>query len=224
VADLCQAARAIGAATLVDGAQSAGHLPVDVRALGCDFYAFSGHKMCAPTGIGALYGKREILQAMPPWHGGGEMIVSVTLEESIFKEPPHRFEAGTPNIAAAIGLGAAIDYLENISRPAIFEHDSALAEGAIEKLSAIPGMRILGPKGPRGSLVSFVLEGVHPHDLVTVADRYGLALRGGHHCNQPLMRKFGLPGTARASLYFYNTAAEVDRMAEILEEIRRFFA
>lgn len=224
VVDLCRQAREMGALTLLDAAQSAGHLPIDVQELGCDFLAFSGHKMCAPTGIGALYGRAEILETMPPWHGGGEMIVSVSLEKSTFKKAPHRFEAGTPNIAGAIGLGAAIDYLERIGRPAIFDHDSELAAYAAEQLAELPGMRVLGPKGERGALVGFVMEGVHPHDLTTFADQHGLALRGGHHCNQPLMRKFGLPGTTRASFYFYNTIAEIDRMMEILRAAVRFFS
>jgi len=224
VAELCRQARAAGALTLVDAAQSAGHLSIDLPELGCDFLAFSGHKMCAPTGIGVLYGRAEILETMPPWQGGGEMIVSVALERSTFKKAPHRFEAGTPNIAGAIGLGAAIDYLERIGRPAIFAHDSQLAAYAAEQLAELPGMRVLGPRSERGALVGFVMEAVHPHDLTTFADQNGLALRGGHHCNQPLMRKFGLPGTTRASFYFYNTMAEIDRMIEILRAAVRFFS
>jgi cysteine desulfurase/selenocysteine lyase len=224
VADLCQRARAVGARTLVDAAQSAGHLPVNVQELGCDFLAFSGHKMCGPTGIGALYGHAEILDSMPPWHGGGEMIVSVTLEKSAFKKPPYRFEAGTPNIAGAIGLAAAIDYIERIGRPAIFEHDARLGAYAMERLAELPGMRMLGPSGRRGAIVGFVMDAAHPHDLTTFADQRGLALRGGHHCNQPLMRKFGLPGTTRASFYFYNTTAEIDRMIDILRDAARFFS
>jgi cysteine desulfurase/selenocysteine lyase len=223
VADLCQKARAVGALTLVDAAQSAGHLPINVHELGCDFLAFSGHKMCGPTGIGALYGRAEILDSMPPWHGGGEMIVSVTLKESAFKKAPHRFEAGTPNIAGAIGLAAAVDYIEQIGRSAIFQHDAHLAGYAMERLVELPGMRILGPRAPRGALVGFVMDAAHPHDLTTFADRYGLALRGGHHCNQPLMRRFGLPGTTRASFYFYNTIEEIDRMIEILRDAVSFF-
>jgi cysteine desulfurase/selenocysteine lyase len=223
VTELCAKARAGGALTLVDAAQSAGHLPINVRELGCDFLAFSGHKMCAPTGIGALYGRAEILDSMPPWHGGGEMIVSVTLEKSAFKKAPHRFEAGTPNIAGAIGLAAAIDYIEHIGRAAIFEHDVDLANYAVARLEELPGLRLLGPRAPRGALVGFVMEAAHPHDLTTFADRYGLAMRGGHHCNQPLMRRFGLPGTTRASFYFYNTTEEIDRMIEILQEAVRFF-
>jgi len=224
VAHLCEKARAIGALTLVDAAQSVGHAPINVRELGCDFLAFSGHKMCGPTGIGALYARAEVLDAIPPWHGGGEMIVSVTLERSAFKKAPHRFEAGTPNIAGAIGLEAAIDYIEQIGRPAILEHDTELAHYAMERLEELPGMRVLGPREERGALVGFVMKSVHPHDLTTFADRYGLALRGGHHCNQPLMRRFGLPGTTRASFYFYNTKEEIDRMIEVLGDAVRFFS
>ncbi len=222
-ADFCRTAREAGAVTLVDGAQSVGHIPVDVRAMGCDFYAFSGHKMCAPTGSGGLYGRLEMLRAIPPWHGGGEMIVSVTYERATYKQPPYKFEAGTPNIAGAVGLGAAVDYLESLGRPAIFEHDSKLAAEAIAILSEIPGVRVLGPTGARGALASFHAEWAHPHDLTTHANEHGLALRGGHHCNQPLMRKLGLPGTTRASFYFYNTSEEVGRMGEILRAARKFF-
>ena len=225
-ADLIHAAKAVGAVTLVDAAQSAGHMPVDVQALGCDFLALSGHKMCGPTGIGALYGRRELLSKMPPWHGGGEMILSVQYEKSTWKQPPHRFEAGTPNIADAIGLGVAIDYLDGIGRQAIFDHDTALAAYAHERMLDIPGLRVLGPPpgaASRGGLVSFVMENAHAHDVVTLADQRGLALRGGHHCTQPLMRKLGLASSARASFYFYNTKAEVDRMVEILADIERFF-
>ncbi len=224
VAELCAQAHAVGALTLVDAAQSVGHLPIYVRELGCDFLAFSGHKMCGPTGIGALYGRAEILDSMPPWHGGGEMIVSVALEKSAFKKAPHRFEAGTPSIAGAIGLAAAIDYLEAIGRPAIFEHDSRLARYAADRLMELPGMRVLGPTEQRGALVGFVMDAAHPHDLTTFADQYGLAMRGGHHCNQPLMRRFGVSGTTRASFYFYNTTDEIDRMIEILHGAVRFFS
>ncbi len=224
VADLCRAARAVGAVTLIDAAQSAGHLPVDVREMGCDFLVFSGHKMCAPTGIGALYGRAELLDAMPPWHGGGEMIVSVSYERSTYKKAPYKFEAGTPNIGGAVGLGAAVDYLEAIGRAAIFEHDLALAQHALAGLSALPGVHVQGPRDRRGGLVGFTMDAAHPHDLTTYADQHGLALRGGHHCNQPLMKKLRLPGTTRASFYFYNTTAEVDRMLTILADAVRFFA
>jgi cysteine desulfurase/selenocysteine lyase len=223
IVDLCNAARAVGAVSLVDAAQSAGHLLVDVQALGCDFLALSGHKMCGPTGIGALYGRAELLDTMPPWQGGGEMILSVSYERSTFKKAPGKFEAGTPNIADAIGLGAAIDFIEGIGRAAIFEHDARLAAYAQQRLEDLPGVRVLGPRD-RAGLVGFVMSAAHPHDLTTYADQFGLALRGGHHCNQPLMRKFGLPGTTRASFYFYNTMEEVDRMIEILDRAAQFFA
>ena len=218
VAELCAAARKVGAVTLVDAAQSAGHLPIDVQALGCDFLALSGHKMCGPTGIGALYGRLSVLETMPPWQGGGEMIETVQYEKSTWKQPPYRFEAGTPDISGAIGLGVAIDYLEAIGREEIFKHDAELTRYAHEKLLAIPGLRVLGPPlgTPRGAVLSFVLGDAHAHDVVTKANEHGLALRGGHHCTQPLMRKLGLTSSARASFYFYNTKAEVDRMVKIL--------
>lgn len=222
-ADWCRRAREVGAVTVVDGAQSAGHLPVDVQKMGCDFYALSGHKMCGPTGSGALYGRRAWLEKMPPWHGGGEMIVTVAFESSTFKEPPHRFEAGTPPISEAIALGAAADYLECLGRDAIAAHDAALTSYARRRLLEVPGLRIVSPP-ESGAIVSFVMDSAHPHDLVTYANEYGLALRGGHHCTMPLMKKLGLPGTARASFYFYNTEAEVDRTAEILHAAQRFFS
>jgi cysteine desulfurase/selenocysteine lyase len=221
VAELCAAARAVGAVTLVDAAQSAGHLPVDVQAMGCDFLAFSGHKMCAPTGIGALYGRAEILEATPPYQGGGEMILSVTYERATYKSAPHRFEAGTPNIAGAVGLGAAIDYLEAIGREAIWAHDQSLVDHAYQRMAEIPGIRLLGPTSGsknRGGLVSFAMDGTHAHDIVTIADEAGIALRGGHHCTQPLMAKLGLESSARASFYFYNTHDEIDRFIQVLSE------
>jgi cysteine desulfurase/selenocysteine lyase len=223
VAELCQKARAVGAMTLVDAAQSIGHMPLNVQELGCDFLAFSGHKMCAPTGIGVLYGGLDILDSVPPWHGGGEMITSVTLEKSTFKKPPHRFEAGTPNIAGAIGLAAAIDYLEGIGRAEIFKHDVDLASYALQGMADVAGLHVLGPSRDRGGVISFVMSAAHPHDLTTFADQYGLALRGGHHCNQPLMRRFGVPGTSRASFYLYSTREEIDRMVDILDKAVRFF-
>lgn len=224
VSELCARARKAGVITLVDAAQSAGHAPLDVQALGCDFLALSGHKMCGPTGAGILYGQKEILQSMEPFHGGGEMIVSVALTESEFKPPPHRFEAGTPAIAQVIGLGAAANYLDAIGRQRIFEHDQALALQACALIEEIPGVRIFGPRDGRAGLVSFIMESVHAHDVVSMADQYGLALRGGHHCTQPLLRKLGVPATARASFYFYNTPEEVRRMAGILRKIHAFFA
>jgi cysteine desulfurase / selenocysteine lyase len=223
VVDLCAKAKSVGAVTLIDAAQAIGHMPLNVQELGCDFLAFSGHKMCAPTGIGALYGRSEMLEATPPYHGGGEMIVSVSLEKSSFKQPPHRFEAGTPNIAGAIGLAAAIDYLEGIGREQIFQHDVDLAQYALERMTKLSGLRIIGPMKNRAGVISFVMDAAHPHDLTTFADRYGLAMRGGHHCNQPLMKRFGVPGTTRASFYLYNTREEVDRMIDILQKAIEFF-
>lgn len=222
--ELIAKAKAVGAATLLDGAQSAGHMPVDVRDLDCDFYAFSGHKMCAPTGIGALYVRETVLADMQPWQGGGEMIVRVEFNKSIYKEGPARFEAGTPDISGAIVLGTAVDYLEALGRDHIFAHDTALVEHAAERMKEIEGLKIYGPAKNRGSLVAFSMEGAHPHDLTTYANSYGLALRGGHHCTQPLMRKMKVASTTRASFYFYNTKDEVDRMIAILQDARKFFA
>jgi cysteine desulfurase/selenocysteine lyase len=224
VRELCAKARALGVTTLIDGAQAVGHLPVNVLDIGCDFYAFSGHKMCAPTGIGALYGRAEMLATMQPWHGGGEMIESVTLETSTYKAAPQRFEAGTPDIAGVIGLGAAVDYLESIGIETIRRHGAELTAYAMQRLAALPGIRILGPQGDRASLAAFALACAHPHDLVEFANTHGLALRGGHHCTQPLMKRFKVPGTSRASFYFYNTAAEVDRMMDILHRAVIFFS
>ena len=223
VAELCGKARSVGAVTLIDAAQSIGHMPLNVEEIGCDFLAFSGHKMCAPTGIGVLYGRSEILDAMPPWHGGGEMIVSVSLEKSTFKKAPHRFEAGTPNIAGAIGLGAAIDYLEGIGREEIFKHDVDLTRYALERMKELSGLRVLGTAKDHAGVISFVMNAAHPHDLTTFADRYGLAMRGGHHCNQPLMRRFGVTGSTRASFYLYSTRDEIDRMIDILQKAIHFF-
>jgi cysteine desulfurase / selenocysteine lyase len=224
VADLCARARSVGAVSVVDAAQSAGHMPLDVRAMGCDFLAFSGHKMAGPTGIGVLYGRRNLLDAMPPWQGGGGMIAHVDFFESRWKPSPERFEAGTPNFADAVALGVACDYLDALGRGEIRRHDGGLARLAYEKLGALPNIRLLGPpQGERGGLVSFALQNVHAHDVVTLADQDGIALRGGHHCNQPLMKKLGLTGTARASFYVYNTAAEVDALVASLQKIQKFF-
>ena len=222
-AELCARARRLGVTTLVDAAQSAGHCPVDVQAIGCDFLVFSGHKVCGPTGIGVLYGRQEKLAEVPPYQGGGEMIVTVDWQESRFKPAPHGLEAGTPHIAGAIGLHAALDYLDGIGRANIFEHDRALAAYAYTRLSEIPGIRLFGPGVDRSGLVSFLLDDVHAHDIVTMADRYGIALRGGHHCNQPLHRKLGVKSSARASFYFYNTIEEVDFLVDSIEKIRAFF-
>ena len=224
VAELCARARKLGVTTLVDAAQSAGHRPLDVQAIGCDFLVFSGHKMCGPTGVGVLCGRQEILEAMPPYQGGGEMILEVHFDKSTFKHAPHKFEAGTPDISGAVGLHAAMDYLDRVGRQRIAEHDQELGAYAYALLSPLKGVRLFGPPAGRAGLVSFVLDDVHAHDVVTVADQRGIALRGGHHCNQPLMRKLGVESTARASFYFYNTTAEIDRLAEVLAEIRKFFA
>lgn len=223
-AELCARAKKVGAVTVVDGAQSIGHMPVDVRAIGCDFFAFSGHKMGASTGIGALYGRRALLDAMPPYQGGGGMITNVEFFESRWKPSPERFEAGTPNFADAVTLGLACDYLDGLDRAKIERHDGKLARLAYEKLSTLPGIRLLGPKSERGGLVSFAFADVHAHDIVTFADEDGIALRGGHHCNQPLMRKLGLTGTTRASFYVYNTEAEIDALVASLRRILKFFS
>ncbi len=223
VAEWCARARERGIVTLVDGAQSVGHRPVDVQEMGCDFLAFSSHKMCGPTGIGVLYGRGELLEAMPPFQGGGDMIASVDFFASTWKDAPHRFEAGTPDFAGAVGLRTAIEYLTAIGCEKIARHDQELSAYAYEQLSRLPGIRLFGPAKERSGVLSFLMENVHAHDLVTVADQRGVALRGGHHCNQPLMKKLGVDSTARASFYFYNTAAEVDRLFEVLTEIHKFF-
>ena len=223
VEELCARARKLGITTLVDGAQSAGHLPVDMQAIGCDFFAFSGHKICGPTGIGVLWGRQEILDAMPPYQGGGEMILTVGYDKTEFKAAPHRFEAGTPDISGPIGLHAAMDYLDAIGRENIWKHDQELANYAYDQLAGLNNIRIFGPKENRAGLVSFLLKDVHAHDVVTLADQAGVALRGGHHCTQPLMHKLGVESTARASFYFYNTQAEMDRFVEVVKGIQKFF-
>lgn len=223
VEELCRRARATGAVTVIDAAQSIGHGPFDVRAIGADFVAFSGHKMCGPTGIGVLYGRRALLDSLGPDETGGGMVVSVDFEGAKWKPAPERFEAGTPNVADAIALGAACDYLDRLDRTAIAQHDGELARLAYEKLSALPGIRLLGPKGARSGLVSFAFPDVHAHDVVTFADEDGIALRGGHHCNQPLMRKLGLTGTTRASFYVYNTPEEIDVLVASMRRILKFF-
>ncbi|MGB9603494.1 MAG: aminotransferase class V-fold PLP-dependent enzyme [Limisphaerales bacterium] len=224
VKELCKKARNLGIITLVDAAQSAGHYPIDVQDIGCDFLAFSGHKICGPTGIGVLYGRYELLEKMSPYQGGGEMILSVDYYKTTYKKPPHRFEAGTPDISGPIGLNAAMDYLDSIGRDHIFNHDQQLAQYAYDRLKELPGIRIFGPPKNRGGLVSFALKDVHAHDVVTVADQFGVALRGGHHCTQPLMKKLGVESTARASFYFYNTREEVDKFIDVIKEIQRFFS
>ena len=221
--ELAALAHEYGACVLVDAAQSAGHLLLDVQQMDCDFLAFSGHKLCGPTGIGVLFGRRKWLEQMPPFQGGGDMISSVDFFQSTWKEIPHKFEAGTPNFADAVGLHAAMDYLDKLGREKIARHDRQLAAYALERLSELPGIRLFGPPTGRAGVLSFLLKDIHAHDLVTVADQRGVALRGGHHCNQPLMKKLGIDSTARASFYFYNTQSEVDRLIEVLREIQQFF-
>ena len=229
VAEIAARAHRVGALCLVDGAQSVPHLPVDVQALDADFLAFSGHKMLGPTGIGVLWARREILEAMPPFLGGGDMIRSVHLRESRWNEVPYKFEAGTPNVAHGIGLGAAVDYLDNLGMAEVHAHEQALAAYALERLAEVPNLRIYGPPAAeRGGVVTFNLlrDGellIHPHDLASILDREGIAIRAGHHCAQPLMEHYGVPATARASFYIYNTEEEVDKLAEALRKAQRLF-
>jgi cysteine desulfurase/selenocysteine lyase len=223
---IAQRAHAVGAVVVVDAAQSVPHQPVDVQALGADFLAFSGHKMLGPTGSGGLWAHYALLEAMPPYHGGGEMIMVVDLEASTYKDPPHRFEAGTPNIADQIVLGVAVDYLRRIGMEAIAAHEHELTTYALRRLPEVPGLHLLGPKTPvdRGGAVSFVLEGVHPHDVAQVLDHEGIAVRAGHHCAQPLHRRFGVPASTRASFYLYTTHADIDALLDGLHKVRRIFS
>lgn len=221
---IIQAAHQIGAIVLLDGAQSVPHFPVDVQDLDVDFLAFSGHKMCGPTGIGVLYGKRELLENMPPFLGGGDMIKRVHLRSFVPNGIPYKFEAGTPAIAEGIGLGAAIDYLNNIGLDSIARHEHELVEYAIGKLAPIPGLTIYGPGANyRGGVISFTLEGVHPHDISQVLDQFGIAIRAGHHCAMPLHEKYQLSATARASFYLYNTIEEIDKLAEAIYKVKDIF-
>ena len=213
-----------GVPVLLDGAQAAARIPIDVQDLDCDFYAFSGHKLYGPTGIGVLYGKSELLEAMPPFLGGGDMIASVSFEKTLYNKLPNKFEAGTPHVAGAIGLGAAIDYVRGIGIGAIAAHEDALLKHATERVSRVPGLRIVGTAREKAGILSFVMEGVHPHDLGTILDQQGIAIRAGHHCTQPLMEHFGLPATARASFGMYNTLAEVDALVEGLGKVQEVFA
>ena len=225
VAELAAAARERGALVVVDGAQAAPHLPVRVRELNADFYALSGHKMLGPTGAGVLWGRREALADLPPFLGGGSMIEEVTIERSSYAPPPQRFEAGTPAIAEAVGLGAAADYLMRLGMENVWAHDRALLEYALERLDEVPDLRLYGPRGAdRGGVIAFNLGRLHPHDLATALDERGVAVRTGHHCAQPLHRRLGVAATARASFYVYNTPSDVDRLVEALLEARKFFA
>jgi cysteine desulfurase / selenocysteine lyase len=221
---MIDAAHAHGAVVLVDGAQAVPHSPVDVRALGCDFYAFSGHKLYGPTGIGVLYGREELLAAMPPWQGGGDMILTVSFEKTTYNELPWKFEAGTPNISGAIGLGAAMDYLESLGLEAIAAHEQRLLEHATRELERIPGIEIIGTAPQKAAVLSFTLQGVHPHDLGTILDAEGVAVRTGHHCAMPVMTFFDIPATARASFGCYNTEAEVASLVTALRKAREVFA
>ena len=223
VREIIERAHARGVPVLVDGAQSAAHLPVDVQALDCDFFAFSSHKMYGPTGSGALYGKRRWLDEMPPYQGGGDMIASVTFEKTTFNAIPHKFEAGTPNIAGVVGFGAAVDYLSQFDLAAIGAWEHELLEYAADAVRHVPGLRILGEAQHKAGVLSFVMDGVHPHDVGTVLDREGVAIRTGQHCAQPVMDRFGVPATARASFGLYNTHDDVDRLVAALHKVRELF-
>jgi cysteine desulfurase/selenocysteine lyase len=220
VKQMVRMAHAVNAVVLVDGAQAVPHLPVDVQDLACDFYVFSGHKVYGPTGIGVLYGKSALLEQMPPYQGGGEMISSVTFEKTIYNKVPHKFEAGTPDIAGVIGLGAAIAYIGGVGINAIGEHEHQLLTYATERLAEIPGLLIVGTARDKAGVLSFVMEGIHPHDIGTVLDQEGIAVRTGHHCAQPVMDRFGIPATVRASFALYNTKPEIDALVRGIEKAR----
>jgi cysteine desulfurase/selenocysteine lyase len=224
IKEVCRIAHARGIPVLVDGSQGAVHLPVDVRDLDCDFYCFTGHKVYGPTGIGVLYGKRKHLRVMPPYMGGGEMIRDVTEDLVTYAEPPHRFEAGTPPIVQAIGLGAALTYVEGIGRDRIAAHEATLRDYAHERLSRINSLTIYGRAKDKGAIVAFNMAGAHPHDISTIIDRAGVAVRAGTHCAQPLLARYGVTATCRASFGLYNTVDEVDRLAEALQKAHAFFA
>ena len=218
---IAEMAHAHGACVLVDGAQAASHVPIDVQSLGCDFYAISAHKMYGPTGIGALYGRGELLDEMPPYQGGGDMILQVTFEKTRYNRPPSRFEAGTPNIAGAVGFAAAVDFLDGLDRDALAEHERDLVAYGTAILSEVPGLRLIGSPHEKVGVISFTLGEVHPHDVGTILDREGIAIRTGHHCAQPLMQRLGLPATARASLGCYNRRADLDALVAGLAEVRK---
>ncbi len=223
IAEMARLAHAVGAILVVDGAQSVSHMPVDVQALGADFYAFSGHKIFGPTGIGILWGRMDLLKAMPPWQGGGDMIRRVTFEKTTYQDPPHRFEAGTPAIAEVVGLGAAVDYLTSVGLDKIAAHEHALLEYGTKLLEGIEGVRLIGTAPGKGAILGFTLEGVHPHDIGTMLDMDGIAIRAGHHCAQPTMDRFGVPATARASLAPYNTESDLDALAAGIRKIQKMF-
>ena len=223
VGEIVRLAHARGVPVLVDGAQAVPHRRVDVRDLDCDFYAFSGHKVFGPSGIGVLYGKAALLEAMPAYQGGGEMILSVSFEKTTYKEIPHKFEAGTPDITGAVGLGAALDYVSALDLDEVAAYEAELLANATEHISRIPGVRLIGTAEKKASVVSFVIEGVHPHDVGTILDQEGIAVRTGHHCAQPVMDRFGVPATVRASLALYNTKADVDALVKGVERVREVF-
>jgi len=224
VREIVELAHKAGALALIDGAQAVPHMKVDVQALDADFYAFSGHKLFGPTGSGILYGKTKLLNAMPPYQGGGDMIRTVTFEKTTYNDLPYKFEAGTPNIAGGIGLGAAIDYVNRIGLDKIGAYEHELLTYGTAALLEIPGLRLIGTAREKAAVLSFVMEGIHPHDIGTVLDRMGIAVRTGHHCAQPVMDRFGIPATTRASLAFYNTAAEIDALASGLRKVKEMFA
>jgi cysteine desulfurase/selenocysteine lyase len=224
IKEMIAQAHKYGVPVLIDGAQSAPHMPVDVQDLDCDFYTFSGHKMYAPTGSGIVYGKAELLEKMNPFQGGGDMIKSVTFEKTIYAELPNKMEAGTPAIASQIGLGAAIDYLNSIGREQAAKHEAELLRYATERVSAIEGVRIIGTARKKASVLSFVIDGIHPHDIGTILDQEGIAVRAGHHCAQPVMQRFKVPATARASFAFYNTKEEIDVLAKTIERVIEIFS
>ncbi|HKW52438.1 MAG TPA: cysteine desulfurase [Stellaceae bacterium] len=223
VESVVRLAHARGAKVLLDGCQAAPRLPVDMQALDCDFYVFSGHKTYGPTGIGVLYGKKALLDAMPPWQGGGDMILEVTFAKTTFQEPPHRFEAGTPDISGAIGLGIALDYLEGLGRDAILVHEEALTGYGVDRLSAMPGVHLVGAGQRRLAILSVHVDDIHAHDLATVLDQHNVAIRAGHHCAQPLLDKLGLAATARASLGIYNDESDIDALADAIKAAQTMF-
>ncbi len=224
VRDVVAMAKARDVPVLLDGAQAVPHMAVDVQDLDCDFYAFSGHKMFGPTGIGVLYGRESMLAEMPPWQGGGDMILAVSFDGTVYNELPWKFEAGTPNIAGAVGLGAAVDYLDGIGMSNIANREASLLAHATRVLEEVPGLRIIGTAPGKAAVISFILEGIHPHDIGTIVDHEGIAIRTGHHCAMPIMEHFGVPATARASFAFYNTEEEADRLAQALLKVREMFA
>jgi cysteine desulfurase/selenocysteine lyase len=224
VKELAAKARAAGALVLIDGAQAVAHRRIDVQDIGCDFYAFSGHKMYSPTGIGALYARRRVLETLPPYQGGGEMILSVTFEKTTYNALPHKFEAGTPNITGAVSLGAATDYLARIDAAAIARHEADLLAYTTEHLSQVKGSRVIGTARHKGGVVSFVLEGIHAHDVGTILNQYGVAVRTGHHCAMPVMQHFKVPATARASFGIYTNRADIDQLIHGLHKAREIFA